>query len=98
MKEPGWILFIAMLATSFLIFFVARWIYRKMKGNRWFKTKTFMARFVFAPVIFIWCLLANYENESAMAIILMVFAFAAMDRLAAWFDRNVPDSHPDKYR
>lgn len=65
---------------------------------KWFKTKTFLVRFLVAPVVFLWTFQANLNSPDAVAILIMVGVLGSLDRIAAWADRNVPDSNPDKYR
>jgi hypothetical protein len=97
MKEPGHLLFLLLVATSFTIFFVGKSFFSWF-GPKWFKTKTFVVRFIISPILFLYCFLFNLDNMDVKWVLAAILTLGFVDRFAAWADRNVPDSHPRKYR
>ncbi len=58
------------VALGILIHMALKWFFER---ERWFRTKTFMARFFLSPVLFMWMLHANLEHPENQALIKLVF-------------------------
>lgn len=88
-------LFSVLIAAGFAIYFLIYWLVRTKSG---FKVKTFFVRFVVAPIAFCSILIFDVDHDKVWPFIVFALCFAALDRLAAWADRDVPESDPMKYR
>lgn len=84
-----------LIAAGFAVYFGINWFVHSRSG---FKVKTFIVRFFVAPIAFIGALVFNVESDKVWPFIVFAIGFAILDRLAAYFDRNVPETDPMKYR
>lgn len=97
MKTPYLEIFLSVvvIGASLIIYFFLKWFF---ESKRWFKTKTFIVRFIISPIILLFGLLLNPKHPDVQSIFWFIILLAALDRFAAWADRKVPDSNPRKYR
>ena len=53
---------------------------------------------LFSIVFFVGIIFLAYDDYTVQTIVIkFLLPIIVLDRLAAWFDRNIPDSHPKKH-